>query len=129
MTCARCGEAVPAGAVSCSRCGATVSGVYRTTTVLVGIEGQRMRYPSVGELPPTLREACRKSTEGARGAHIVIADSRGLRELCSVDAQSAAESHTAPSAGTDVPRWPVGRLIALGLLTLAAAAAIALRWR
>jgi hypothetical protein len=113
-----------------------VTGVYRTSTVLISQGGGGRVYRSMEEAPASLRAKLRKSLNGVNSATILIADRRGRREI-------AKALHGLPSAGrrgpaipgSPAPRWLTRSrkaVLAAVLSTLAlavAAAVFSVHWR
>ncbi len=142
MKCEGCGgDFAPEGA-RCPHCGQpnpAVTGVYRTSTVLISQGGGGRVYRSMEEAPASLRAKLRKSLKGVNSATILIADRRGRREI-------AKALHGLPFAGRrglaipgspfpGAPRWLTRRrkaVLAAVLSTLALAVAamvFSVHWR
>ncbi|MGA3096513.1 MAG: hypothetical protein ABSF25_08680 [Bryobacteraceae bacterium] len=142
MKCEGCRGEFPSDEARCPYCGkpnAAVTGVYRTSTVLISQGGDGRVYRSVEEAPESLRAQLRKSLNGVNSATILIADRRGRREI-------AKALHGLPSAGRrglampgspfpGAPRWltrsrKAALAAVLSTLALAVAAAVlSVHWR
>ena len=86
MTCRRCKRRFDTnrGGI-CPHCGVAqareVSGVMKTSTILISAGATDGVYRNVKEIPPPLRKQLLKSTSGLNAATILIADRRGRHEL------------------------------------------------
>lgn len=84
MKCSRCNRSYEDDDSACPGCGEpnpAVSGVYKSSTVLICSGSSGRRYRSVDEVPARLRSRLEKSTTGRNSATILIADQRGRREI------------------------------------------------
>ena len=82
MTCPRCRTRYHGS--SCPRCdasGGKASGTYHISTILIATRVRDHVYRSVEDVPAPLRTQLLKSTNGTNSATILIADSRGRREI------------------------------------------------
>lgn len=67
---------------SCPYCGlAAVSGVVKTSTILISSGGTDAVFRSVEDVPDPLKMQLLRSTNGINAATIVIADKRGRKEI------------------------------------------------
>ena len=85
MTCSRCQKDYKSNAERCPHCGepkgASSSGVFQSSTVLISAGGSDLVYRSVDEVPAALRSRLLKSTNGSNSGTILIADRRGREEI------------------------------------------------
>jgi hypothetical protein len=141
MKCEGCREDFAGDEARCPHCGQpnpAVTGVYRTSTVLISQGGDGRVYRSVEEAPENLRAQLRKSLNSANSATILIADRRGRREIAKTLGGLPGAGRRLAIAGslsTGAPRRLSQRRAAvvaalLFALTLVAAAAVLLvHWR
>jgi hypothetical protein len=125
MVCPRC-QAILDQELSgtCPKCGMpyahTTTIVMKTSAVLIAAGGDPQVYPSVADVPATLRRALEESTNGANAETILIADRRIARAL---ERLGESGDTTAPDVrhrllGLSWRNW-IG--VAIGLATGAAA--------
>jgi hypothetical protein len=96
----------------------------KTSAVLIASDGGPHVYPSVADVPTSLRRALQESTNGANAATILIADRRGKEEIAralerigeSEDASTSVAGHRL--LGLSWRNW-IG--VAIGFATGAAA--------
>jgi hypothetical protein len=84
MKCEGCRGEFAAEEARCPHCGRpnpAVTGVYRTSTVLISKGGGGHVYRSVDEAPERLQAQLRRSLNSANAATILIADRRGRQEI------------------------------------------------
>jgi hypothetical protein len=116
-----------------------MTGVFRTSTVLISKgRGERV-YRSVEEAPEKLRAQLRKSLHGVNSATILIADRRGRLEIAAalrnlpgaVRRWQTADGSQSPSVPSWLtPRRKAGMAALLLALALAVVAAVLLvHWR
>jgi hypothetical protein len=142
MKCEGCHRDFAADEARCPHCGKpnpAVTGVYRTSTVLISKGGDGCVYRSVEETPENLRAQLRKSLNGANSATILIADRRGRREIARAlrGLPGAGRRHQAiaGSLSPGAPRWLTSRRKAviaavMFALTLAVVAMVfSVHWR
>jgi hypothetical protein len=142
MKCEGCHRDFAADEARCPHCdkpNPAVTGVYRTSTVLISKGGDGRVYRSVEEAPEDLRAQLRKSLKGSNSATILIADRRGRREIARAlrDLPGAGRRRQAiaGSLSPGAPRWLTPRRRAviaavLFALTLAVVALVfSVRWR
>jgi hypothetical protein len=82
MTCPRCRTRYHG--TNCPRCDGSSgkeSGTFHVSTILIATRIRDHVYRSVEEVPAPLRTQLLKSTNGTNSATILIADSRGRREI------------------------------------------------
>jgi hypothetical protein len=99
MTCPRCHSELPKsesdgnGAV-CPECGVrllrNVSGVMKTSAVMIAAQGERGFYRSVQDVPEPLRTRLIETTTSPNSGIIVIADRAGKEQLTQVMARREA---------------------------------------
>ena len=92
MTCPRCRTELDAGSKQCPECGVsilqTVSGVMKTSAVLISAGGEEGFYRSVQDVPQPLRQRLIDTTTGRNSHTIVIADRAGREQLSQALIQS-----------------------------------------
>jgi len=85
MRCPGCGGSVNSHERGCQRCGQklgeTVTGLLKTSTILVSVDDGRSVYRSMRELPEPLRNKLIESTNSLLSTTILIADRRGQQEI------------------------------------------------
>jgi hypothetical protein len=85
MTCPKCQSTIDAAHKVCPECGTglyrNVSGVIRTSAVMISADGEDNFYHSVQEVPERLRQQLIESTAGDNSGTIVIADRAGKEQL------------------------------------------------
>lgn len=88
MTCPRCRSEFVAPKTACPKCGISlsrsVSGVMKTSGVLIAAGGERSFYRSVQEVPEPLRTQLIETTNGVNSGTIVIADRAGKEQISQV---------------------------------------------
>jgi hypothetical protein len=137
MTCPRCSAELEPGGGACPDCGIQVlrniSGVIKTSAVMISAAGERGFYRSVQEVPEPLRRELLRVTAGDNAGTIVIADRAGKEQLTrGVARREAARGRAAgkPVAGTAAPPAAVPYFLGLswvvwaGILLLLSSAAV-----
>jgi hypothetical protein len=85
MICPRCQTSLESSHTECPECGLqlqrNVSGVMKTSAVLIAAGGENGFYRSVQEVPEPLRTRLQETTSGANAGTILIADRAGKRRL------------------------------------------------
>lgn len=84
MNCSRCRAKYGQDASNCPHCGEPnrkLSGVVRTSIVLVSSGGEDLVFRTVDEVPSRLRTKLLRSTNGSNSATILIADRRGRKQV------------------------------------------------
>jgi predicted amidophosphoribosyltransferase len=85
MTCPKCAAEFRALRRTCPRCGIqllhNVSGVVKTSIVMISAHGENSFYHSVKDVPEPLRTQLADSTAGVNSGTIVIADRAGKEQL------------------------------------------------
>ena len=135
MTCPRCETEFDAGPGRCPRCGTqlvrNVSGVMKTSAVMIASGDEHGFYRSVQDVPEPLRRRLIETTNSENSGMIVIADRAGKeqwtevvahRESQLVKAAIQPESAAAPVHGLAGLSWATWAGV---LLFLAAGAMIA----
>ena len=140
MTCPRCETEFDAGPGRCPRCGTqlvrNVSGVMKTSAVMIASGDEHGFYRSVQDVPEPLRTQLIEITNGSNSGTIVIADRAGKEQWTEVVANREARYAARAIAAADSAPAPVAptrrRFAGLpwaawagGLLFLAAAALVA----
>lgn len=102
MTCPRCHSELDTVENVCPECGVSllrsVSGVLKTSAVLIAASGERGFYHSVQDVPEPLRRQLLETTASPNSGTIVIADRAGKEQL--TQAIARRESVRGASAGT-----------------------------
>ena len=123
MTCPKCHFELPesefdgTGAV-CPECGVrvlrNVSGVMKTSAVMIAAQGERGFYRSVQDVPEPLRTRLIETTTSPNSGIIVIADRAGKEQLTQVMARREARGEGAQQPDTEATPadMPVLRSIA-----------------
>ena len=95
MTCPKCHSTIDSAQKVCPECGAglyrNVSGVIRTSAVLISADGEDRFFHSVQEVPERLRKQLMDSTAGDNSGTIVIADRAGKEQLTQALARRESE--------------------------------------
>ena len=142
MTCPRCQVSVENSPTVCPECGLrlrrNVSGVMKTSAVMIASGRERGFYRSVQEVPEPLRTRLQETTTGSNAGTILIADRAGKQRLTEAyarrEAREKAElAEPAPQIGTAerISRAPWVKWAALFLvlaLTTIIAAIFGIRW-
>lgn len=85
MTCPRCSAPLESAGSTCAECGLSlfrnVSGIVKTSIVLISTGDDNAFYPSVRDVPEPLRRQLLESTSGGNAGTIVIADRAGKEQL------------------------------------------------
>jgi hypothetical protein len=104
MTCPRCHSEFEATSRACPECGVTllrsVSGVMKTSAVMIAARGERGFYNSVKDVPEPLRTQLIETTTSRNSGTIVIADRAGKEQLT----QAMARRETARETTRDSTR-------------------------
>ncbi len=117
MTCPRCQATIDAEKELCPECGAglyrNVSGIIRTSAVMISAGGKESFYHSVQEVPERLRKQLIDTTAGDNAGTIVIADRAGKeqltqalarRELAAARPSPPIAELAAPQPGAETPQ-------------------------
>lgn len=142
MTCPRCQASLDGSPLECPECGLrlrrNVSGVMKTSAVLIATGQERGFYRSVQEVPEPLRTRLQETTTGANAGTILIADRAGKQRLTEAWARREASAKSAPAASASetasaeqLSRAPWLKWAALFLvlaLTVILAAIFGIRW-
>jgi hypothetical protein len=122
MTCPRCYAEFEPGSGACPDCGVqllhNVSGMMKTSAIMIAAEGERGFYRSVQDVPEALRRQLLKVTSSENSGTIVIADQAGKEQLTQVVArrESNRERMAAPNTpeqAESAPSVPPGRFARL----------------
>lgn len=102
MTCPKCHSELDHAGGRCPECGVrlmrNVSGVMKTSAVVIAARGERGFYRSVQEVPEPLRTQLIETTSSPNSGIIVIADRAGKEQLTQVMARrEAGREETEPS--------------------------------
>jgi hypothetical protein len=146
MTCPKCHSEFETEGNVCPECGIrllrNVSGVMKTSAVMIAARGERGFYNSVHEVPEPLRTQLLESTGSRNAGTIVIADRAGKEQLTQAMSRRESRREESPAKQPDaqMAESPEARLhprlqwiawAGLGLVLLAAvvlAALFYLRW-
>ena len=142
MTCPRCQVPLENSPTVCPECGLrlrrSVSGVMKTSAVMIASGSESGFYRSVQEVPEPLRTRLQETTTGANAGTILIADRAGKQRLTEAYARREAREKAdlgppAPQTGTAerISRAPWVKWAALFLvlaLTTIIAAIFGIRW-
>jgi hypothetical protein len=101
MTCPRCQASVDHLRAACPSCGLrlqrNVSGVMKTSAVLIASGQESGFYKSVQEVPEPLRTRLKETTNGVNAGTILIADRAGKERLTEAFARREARAKMAAS--------------------------------
>src|SRR5580658_6252403 len=99
MTCPRCHSDFESMDAVCPECGVrllrNVSGVMKTSAVMIAAQGERGFYRSVQDVPEPLRTQLIETTTSSNSGIIVIADRAGKEQLTQVMARREASREAA----------------------------------
>lgn len=113
MICPGCNEELAADPKPrrCPSCGtglwSTVSGVVRTSAVLISEGGEDFFFESVGEVPAPMRRRIVSSTRGENAGTIIIADRAGRERIAAAVRRRNARRSVVATAIEDVTTQPV----------------------
>jgi len=139
MTCPRCYAEFESARGVCPECGVqllrNVSGMMKTSTVMIAAAGERGFYRSVLDVPEPLRQKLLEVTVGENSGTIVIADRAGKEQLTQVVARrEAARGQSAKSAAGKTPiesqaattpaLWGLSWVVWAGILLLSGSAGV-----
>ncbi len=103
MICPKCHTELDAAEGVCPECGVTllrnVSGVMKTSAVMIATRGERGFYSSVKDVPEPLRTRLLETTASPNSGTIIIADKAGKEQLT----QAMARRQSARHSGIDAP--------------------------
>src|SRR4051794_32048766 len=142
MTCPRCQASPDNSPAGCPNCGLrlrrNVSGVMKTSAVMIASGRESGFYRSVQEVPEPLRTRLQETTTGANAGTILIADRAGKQRLTEAYARREASAQAAlavpvpeTQARERISRAPWLKWAALFLvlaLTAIIAAIFGVRW-
>jgi hypothetical protein len=113
MTCPRCSAEFNPGTGSCPQCGVqlahNVSGVMKTSAVMIAAGDEQGFYRSVQDVPEPLRTQLIEITNSANAGTIVIADKAGKEQLTQVIARRDSARERVAAGGE--PEGDTGRRI------------------
>jgi len=102
MTCPKCHSDFEGVDAVCPECGVrllrNVSGVMKTSAVMIAAQGERGFYRSVQDVPEPLRTQLIETTTSSNSGIIVIADRAGKEQLTQVMARREASREAAEAA-------------------------------
>lgn len=114
MTCPKCHSEFSGEAGICPECGVSllrnVSGVMKTSVVMISAGGERGFYRSVQDVPEALRKQLLETTTSLNSGTIVIADRAGKEQITQVLARREANSEPDPppqTVETEIEPTPV----------------------
>lgn len=100
MTCPRCYAEFESGSGACPDCGVqlrhNVSGMLKTSAVMISARGGRGFYRSVQDVPEPLRRKLLEVTTSENSGTIVIADKAGKAQLTQVVARRETPPESPP---------------------------------
>jgi hypothetical protein len=100
MTCPKCHSEFNGEAGICPECGVSllrnVSGVMKTSIVMISAGGERGFYRSVQDVPEPLRKQLLETTTSLNSGTIVIADRAGKEQITQVLGRREANSEPDP---------------------------------
>ena len=115
MTCPKCHSEFNGDAGICPECGVSllrnVSGVMKTSVVMISAGGERGFYRSVQDVPEPLRKQLLETTTSLNSGTIVIADRAGKEQITQVLARRDANAEPDPPPPTveaEIEAVPVG---------------------
>jgi len=107
MTCPRCYAEFEDTPDQCPECGVhlarSVSGVMKTSAVLIAASGASGFYRSVQDVPEPLRTRLIESTSSPNAGTIVIADQAGKEQMTHVNARRETARESKPEPAPPVP--------------------------
>jgi hypothetical protein len=125
MICPHCQLEFETAASHCPECGVRIvrkiSGVVRTSTVMIAAGDEHTFYRSVQEVPETLRRRLIETTNSENSGMIVIADRAGKQHWTEVVARREAERKQAIAPACDIQE-PAPAVSAQGVAGLSWAA-------
>jgi hypothetical protein len=112
MTCPRCHSEFETKGSSCPECGVTllrnVSGVMKTSAVMIATRGERGFYNSVKDVPEPLRTQLLETTASRNSGTIVIADRAGKEQLTQAMARREASRDKPEPTRDGIAQTPLG---------------------
>jgi hypothetical protein len=108
MTCPRCFAVFETGSAACPDCGVqllrNVSGMLKTSAVMISADGEQGFYRSVQDVPEPLREQLLRVTSSENSGTIVIADRAGKDQLTQIVARrESVQGRASTGAGVTLP--------------------------
>jgi hypothetical protein len=110
MTCPKCYAEFESGPGVCPECGVqllrNISGLVKTSAIMISAAGERGFYRSVRDVPEGLRQQLLKVTAGENAGTIVIADQAGKDQLTEIVARrdaAAGKSARVPAVRAAAP--------------------------
>ncbi len=104
MRCPTCNRKIDGDQRSCPYCGEAVperiTGMLKTSTILISADDTESVYRSVREVPEPLRKKLLRSTNGMNSRTILIADRRGEQQI-------ARALKSLPGAPAETPDSPL----------------------
>jgi hypothetical protein len=105
MTCPKCHTELETEGGACPECGIrlmrNVSGVMKTSAVMIAARGERGFYHSVHDVPEPLRTQLLETTGSRNAGTIVIADRAGKEQLSQAMSRRESRPDSSPSKETD----------------------------
>lgn len=115
MTCPQCHTEFETSPSACPKCGIrlvrNVSGIVKTSAVMIAARGEHGFYHSVQEVPEPLRTQLIETTASANAGTIVIADRAGKEQITQVMARREARAHAVAAASKAPATTPADRRI------------------
>lgn len=101
MTCPNCHAEFEPSPAECPQCGIqllrNVSGIIKTSAVMIAARGEQGFYHSVQDVPEPLRTQLIETTGSSNAGTIVIADRAGKEQITQVMARREARAKTSGS--------------------------------
>jgi hypothetical protein len=114
MTCPRCHSEIDPANKRCPECGTglyrNVSGIIRTSAVMISAGGTESFYHSVHEVPERLRKQLLETTAGDNAGTIVIADRAGKEQLTQALARRESAAKSPDISDFSLPEPPAAML-------------------
>ena len=105
MTCPKCHSELETEGGVCPECGIrllrNVSGVMKTSVVMIAARGERGFYNSVHDVPEPLRTQLLETTGSRNAGTIVIADRAGKEQLTQAMSRRESKTEASPSKQPD----------------------------
>jgi hypothetical protein len=105
MTCPKCHSELETESDACPECGIrllrNVSGVMKTSVVMIAARGEKGFYHSVHDVPEPLRTQLLETTGSRNAGTIVIADRAGKEQLTQAMSRREASQEASPAKQPD----------------------------
>lgn len=116
MTCPNCHTEFESSPGVCPQCGIrllrNVSGIVKTSAVMIAARGEQGFYHSVQDVPEPLRTQLIETTGSSNAGTIVIADKAGKEQISQVMARREARANASSAASqTPTQTTPISRRV------------------